>query len=288
MSVPIPPAEVAIDAELIGALLHEQHPDLAGLPLALAAEGWDNAMWRLGPELAVRIPRRSLGATLLAVEHRWLPELAGRLPVPVPAPVRVGGPGAGYPWSWGVVPWHRGEIAEARALGAAGVRALGAALHALHVAAPAPAPRNPFRGIPLAAREDPLPALQALHDGAAPRALTRVWRRALAAEAPGPPVWIHGDLHARNLLVAPGGGLAAVLDWGDLGAGDPAVDLSVMWTVLEPADHGTFCAGYGPVDGPLLARARGWALVFGVVFAGLAGDPGAVALGRRTLARLQG
>jgi aminoglycoside phosphotransferase (APT) family kinase protein len=187
-----------------------------------------------------------------------------------------------------VVPWYVGETAEARAVRVTGVRALGRALHALHVPAPSEAPRNPHRGPPLAAREDPLPALQALHDSGLPGALARTWHRALEADAPGLPVWIHGDLHPRNLLVAPDGGLAAILDWGDLGAGDPAVDLSLLWTVLDPADHGVFCAGYGSVEGPLLARARGWALVFGAIFAGLTGDPGAVAIGRRTLTRLQG
>lgn len=286
----IPPAEVRVDAALVRALLAEQHPDLAGEAVALAAEGWDNVMFRVGDGLAARLPRRQLGADLLAVEARWLPPLAERLGVPVPAPVRAGGPGCGYPWAWSIVPWHVGETADAHPLRPHGVRDFGRALRALHAPAPADAPVNPFRGVPLAARPDPLPALGALHAGAVPRPLQRVWRRALAAAPPGPPTWTHGDLHARNVLGAPDGGLVAVIDWGDLGAGDPAVDLSALWTVIHPADHTVFCSTYGPVDGPLLDRARGWALVFGTIFAGLDQDqdPDAVALGRRTLARLQG
>lgn len=137
-------------------------------------------------------------------------------------------------------------------------------------------------------RADPLPDLDALYDDdEVPAALPRVWARALDAEPQAWPVWTHGDLHARNIVIADDGGLGAVIDWGDLGAADPAVDLSVLWTVLDPALHSAFCAGYGPVDGALHARARGWALIFGVIFAGLADDPGAVTIGERTLLRLQ-
>lgn len=287
----IPDAEVGIDEDLVRALLRAQHPDLSELPLAAAPGGWDNAMWRLGDALAVRLPRREIGAICAHGEHVWLPELAPALGVPVPAPVRLGDPGEGYPWAWSIVPWLAGEPAEGRPLTAGGAQALGRALFALHVPAPPQAPVSPYRSVPLTEREDPLPALAVLSGGAVPRPLRRVWARALEAEAVAPAaqrVWIHGDLHARNLLVAAGGGLAGIIDWGDVGAGDPAVDLSAMWTVLDPAQHGPFCAGYGPVDGPLLARARGWALAFGAIFAALQDDPGAAALGRRTLARLQG
>lgn len=292
--MPVPPAELDIDEALVRGLLAAQHPDLAELPLTAAGYGWDNAMWRLGDELAVRIPRRQLGAELMDREQRWLPDLAPRLPTPVPAPMHLGRPSqevdadATYPWPWSVVPWFTGETADARPLGVEGTRALGSALHALHVRAPKDAPVNPFRGIPLSERPDPLPDLDALYDGAPPRGLGRVWRRALAAPDTGWRTWTHGDLHARNLLVAPGGRLAAIIDWGDLGVADPAVDLSALWTVLDPGLHGVFCSAYGPVEGTLLERARGWALVFAAIFASLDDDPGAVAIGRRTLERLQG
>lgn len=92
-----PPAETPIDEALVARLLAEQHPDLAGLPLRLAATGWDNATYRLGDDLAVRLPRIAAAAPLVANEQRWLPELAPRLPVPVPVPVRTGEPGQGYP-----------------------------------------------------------------------------------------------------------------------------------------------------------------------------------------------
>src|SRR5690349_9653047 len=108
MTANMPAAEVAIDEALVRALLRDQHPDLAELPLERVAFGWDNVVLRLGDELAVRVPRRQLAASFIEHEQRWLPELAPRLPLPVPAPVRVGRPALGYPWSWSVVPWMAG------------------------------------------------------------------------------------------------------------------------------------------------------------------------------------
>ncbi len=80
--------------------------------------------------------------------------------------------------------------------------------------------------------------------------------------------------------------MRAVIDWGDMAGGDPAVDLSVLWTLLDPSEHQAFCSAYGPVEGHLLVRARGWALVFGVIFAGRPEDEGAVRIGTGTLERL--
>ena len=132
-------ADVVVDAALVRALLHAQHPDLAGLPLADTAEGWDNHLFRLGDALAVRLPRRALAANLIVHEQRWLPLLAARLPLPIPVPVRTGHPGCGFPWSWSVVPWLDGTSAAVVPLPdpAANAVDLGQFLRALHQPAPA-------------------------------------------------------------------------------------------------------------------------------------------------------
>src|SRR5262245_50492455 len=100
-----PAAEVSVSAGLVRALLADQHPQYASLPIAFSGEGWDNFMFRLGDDLAVRLPRRGEAVDLLANEQRWLGELAARLPLPIPAPVAVGGPACGYPWRWSIIPW---------------------------------------------------------------------------------------------------------------------------------------------------------------------------------------
>ena len=135
---PTPPAEVDVSVSLVRELLAAQHPDLAGLPLQLLANGWDNVLFRLGSELVVRLPRRSLAAALVGHEQTWLPVLAPRLPLPIPAPVRVGQPALGYPWRWSVVPSFPGTTALEQLPGdlSAAATTLGRFLRALHTPAP--------------------------------------------------------------------------------------------------------------------------------------------------------
>ncbi|HEU5097552.1 MAG TPA: phosphotransferase [Roseiflexaceae bacterium] len=103
-----PVAEVEIDGAFIAGLLADQHPDLVHLPLREIDAGWDNAMFRLGDHLAVRLPRRAIAAPLIEHEQAWLPGLASQLTLPVPAPYRIGLPARGYPWRWSVLPWLDG------------------------------------------------------------------------------------------------------------------------------------------------------------------------------------
>jgi aminoglycoside phosphotransferase (APT) family kinase protein len=104
-----PAADLHVDAALVRALLREQHPDLAHLVPLKAAEGWDNAIFRLGDDLAVRLPRRAAAVQLIEHEQRWLPHLSSRLPVPVPEPLRTGVPGPTFGWTWSIVRWLPGE-----------------------------------------------------------------------------------------------------------------------------------------------------------------------------------
>jgi aminoglycoside phosphotransferase (APT) family kinase protein len=153
----MPAAEVSVSPALVRRLLEAQQPDLAHLPVRLMAYGWDNFMYRLGDELAVRLPRRAAAAGLIVHEQRWLPVVAPRLPLPVPAPVRAGRPALGYPWPWSIVPLLPGQLAarEPPADPARAAASLGRFLGALHVPAPPDAPANPLRGIPLAPRRSP-------------------------------------------------------------------------------------------------------------------------------------
>ena len=182
-------AEVTIEPSLVRALLHEQHPDLAQLALIDIGEGWDNKLFRLGDDLAVRLPRRAASAALIEQEQRWLPQLSPRLPLPVPVPLRIGRPGSGFPWSWSVVPWFVGESAlfappqDTSAM----VAALGQFLRALHQ--PAPDDANPWRGVPIATRttkvREHVRQLNGLVDGTA---VLSLWERVVSAPSwSGPP-----------------------------------------------------------------------------------------------------
>ncbi|HMQ35549.1 MAG TPA: aminoglycoside phosphotransferase family protein [Chloroflexaceae bacterium] len=286
-----PPAEVEVAPALVAGLLADQHPDLAGLSLAPVDAGWDNFIFRLGPALAVRLPRRAAAAPLIAHEQTWLPRLAGRLTLPAPVPLRVGAPGRGFPWGWSVVPWLSGAPADLREPDADQAPAFGAFLRALHGPAPADAPANPFRGVPLAARvpsaEERVGRLAGRTDLLTP-GLLGLWREAVAAPLDAPPTWLHGDLHPRNILVE-GGAISGVIDWGDLTAGDPATDLAAIWMLFgAPVARAAALAAYGPPSAATLLRARGWAILFGVMLldTGLADHPRHAAIGARALRRV--
>ena len=287
----MPAAEHEIDAGIVAGLLADQHPDLAGRPLRLVANGWDNVTFRLGDRLAVRLPRRAAASELIANEQRWLPVLGRELPVPVPVPVRVGGPGRGYPWAWSVVPWLAGrpwELAPPEHVDSAAV-GLGAFLAALHRPSPRDAPRNPFRGVPLAERSERLAAgLAALRDRVDRDRCTDLFLEAVSAgPAPDPPVWLHGDLHPLNVLVHDGR-LSAVIDFGDLCGGDRATDLAVAWMALPRRARDALRRAAGashPIDDETWLRARCWALVLAVAYlAGSDDEPVLAGIGHRTLA----
>ena len=288
----MPAAEVSVSPDLVRRLLAAQQPDLAHLPVRVMAYGWDNLMYRLGDELAVRLPRRAAAAGLIVHEQRWLPVVAPRLPLPVPVPVRAGRAALGYPWPWSVVPFLPGGLAarEPPADPADAAASLAGFLAALHTPAPPDAPANPHRGIPLAERAAVVTGNLSVLGGLVDRrAVTRAWRAALAAPVwGGAPVWLHGDLHPANILVHRGR-ISAVIDFGDITAGDPATDLSVAWMLLPAGCHRAFRDAYhaagGPADGGgIWARARGWALALSLAcLANSADNPLIAAMGRRTM-----
>ena len=285
-----PKAEVAIDAALVEALLHAQHPDLASLSIKPFASGWDNAMFRLGDQLCVRLPRREASAALLANEQRWLPALAKRLPLPISSPIRVGRAQANYPWSWSVLAWLPGVTADQSNLRADQGIALARFLKALHRPAPPQAPRNPYRGVPLqqraAAVEERMERMGRSTAFVGNR-IRSIWEQALAAPIDVDAAWIHGDLHARNVLVHDDG-LCGIIDWGDLCKGDCATDLAAIWMWLPNGESRAMAMSTYAGSTATWQRAKGWAVLFGLVLleTGLADNPPHAAMGEKILRNL--
>lgn len=275
----MPEADVDVTPGLVRLLLHEQHPDLADRSIVEVANGWDNVIYRLGDDLAVRLPRRALAAVLVEHEQRVLPWLAERVTIPIPAPVRVGHAGLGYPWSWNIVPWFDGSAACVSDVAEPTVEArrLGEFLAELHVTAPDDAPQNAYRGHFVGRNTavflerigevaDDLDALVA--DGAG--VARRRWAELTDVTAfAGDPMWIHGDLHTANVLVHDGR-ISAVIDFGDVCAGDPATDLAVAWMLFDESDRDVLRRAAGSasdaVDDAMWQRAEAWALHFAVVY----------------------
>jgi aminoglycoside phosphotransferase (APT) family kinase protein len=265
----MPAAEIEITVDLVHALVAEQHPDLADLELSLVANGWDNTIFRLGSTLAVRVPRRQAGADLVDHEHRWVPGMVERLPIPIAAPVRLGRPSNVYPWSWSICPWFDGEVAADVVLSkpSADAERLGAFVAALHQPAPAEAPFNANRGQPIAELRPRVVAnveLLGPQIDARP-VLERFERLAAVDEWTGRPLWLHGDLHSANLVVVDGA-ICAVLDFGDITSGDPAVDLAVAWMLFDEETRCVFRTAVGGVDDAMWGRAQAWALHFALLY----------------------
>jgi len=265
--------ELDIDESLVRRLLEGQFPEWRALPIEpVPSAGTDNAMYRLGDDMAVRLPRYAAATLGIDKEHEWLPKLAPHLPVDVPLPLAKGAPGEGYPWHWSVCRWLEGEtvtrdrVADPRDM-ATDVARFIAALHRIDSAGgPPPGPHNFGRGVPLAERDAATrTAIASLQETIDSGAALAAWEAALHAPAwDGPPVWIHGDLTPGNLL-ARRGRLSGVLDFGGLAVGDPACDLIVAWNLLS-ADTRKVLRAALSVDDATWERGRGWALSVAVIY----------------------
>jgi aminoglycoside phosphotransferase (APT) family kinase protein len=285
----MPAAEVEVAEDLLTQLLRQQHPDLAKLSVRRVANGWDNVVFRLGPNLAVRMPRRAAGVECLRNEVRWLPGLAAGLPLPVPQVLRNGVAGAGYPWPWAVCHWVPGRPSTQAPFRdpVAAAAALADFQRALHRPAPAQAPGNPVRGIALADRAEALGRARAMLPGVWNRNLDRLWELALAAPVhAGPRIWLHGDPHPGN-LVTRAGQLAGVIDFGDICAGDPATDLAVAWLAFPATAHGPLREHADELGPGTWLRAAGWSIALAMAIAANSADhPELARVSADALARL--
>jgi len=259
--------DVDVDVRLVRGLLAAQFPEWSRLPVEpVLLRGTDNALYRLGKDMVVRLPRTDATSARLEHEREWLPRLAPLLPLRVPRPLAAGKPAAGYPFTWSVYSWLEGEnatparIADPRRSAIDLARFIAALQRVDPTGGPPPGEVNSFRGEPLANRDEGVRvAIATLGTAVDADAVTAAWKAALAAgEWEGRPVWVHGDLDSRNLLVWDGT-LGAVLDFGCLAVGDPACDVMVAWKVLSAVTRDSFRQALS-VDDATWARGRGWAL----------------------------
>lgn len=291
-----PDAHPALTEEAVRAMLAAQHPDLAELALGERFDGWDMAMFRLGEDLALRMPRTTQALGSLEAEARWLEPLSEHWTFPLPRVVRKGEPQFDYPWPWSVVTWLPGDLAVNVPLSVNGGHAMGAALAQVHTPAPPEAPVNEEQSIPMAERAERVEAMIAtMADATGPEgeklnveAAHKIWDEAMAAPDPTELVWSHADLHGYN-VISNNGELGGIIDWGDMAACDRAVDLGFLFTLM-PADAvkaawDEYSRQTGELDDAVASRARGIGLFMGMGLA-LWDTPATSAMGLRAMKAL--
>ncbi len=255
-----------IDAHLVRTLIKDQFPAWAGLPIRpVKVQGWNNRTFRLGDTMSVRLPAAERYQAEVQKEQTWLPRLAPYLPLPVPNPLAKGEPAKGYPFAWSVLDWIPGETVSVHdpldldrlAVDAA---AFLKALQAIDASGgPVAGTHNFYRGGDLKTYDaETRASLQFLSKEVDKDAAAGVWAAALESGWTRPHVWIHGDYAPSNLL-AQDGRLCAVIDFGNMGVGDPACDLVLAWTLFSGSSRALFKEAL-PLDRATWARARGWAL----------------------------
>lgn len=288
--------EVETDVSLVQRLLKEQFPQWADLPIQpVPSAGTDNALYRLGTDLVVRLPRIDWAVDQVEKEHEWLPKLAQYLPLAIPEPLALGTPGHGYPWPWSVYRWLEGQNVASIAGLVDPVQAaldLATFIKALQqidtTGAPRPGSHELSRGKPLAPRDkDTREAIAKLDGMIDAGAALAIWETALQAPAwAREPVWFHGDLLPGNLLFEQGR-LHAVIDFGALAVGDPACDLTIAWGLFTGESRAAFRNALG-VDDTTWERGRGFALSQAAIFIPyyLETNPAGVAHAQHVLAEL--
>ena len=262
--------QVDSDAALVRRLLAAQYPQWAELSIErIPSSGTDNAIYRLGPDMVVRLPLIHWAVGQVEKEHTWLPQLAPLVPLAVPQPLAMGAPAEGYPWRWSVYRWIEGETAQPSRIPdlrqtAIDLAGFVAAVHALELP---DAPRSQ-RGVQLATKDAEIRgAIAAVRNEFDAGALTAAWDEAISApQWEGPAVLVHGDLSDGNLIMRDGR-LHAVIDFSCFGFGEPANDLDIAWDLFSGASRDAYRAVLG-ADDATWVRGRGWALtaVFGIPY----------------------
>lgn len=286
----MPHAEVEINAELVKQLLDTQAPQWANEEIFYLATGWDNEVYRLGTELAVRLPRRELGEAIGHNERRWLPQLAAETGLPIALPIFVGEPAPHYPFTFSICPYIPGRSAATvnRTVRDGYAEQFTRILYRLHQPVGASAPRSEFRGVPLAALDEKTRVQISALDAALQEPALALWEDAVsAAPHEGAPVWLHGDPHPHNTIIndsASQDAIVSLVDFGDLCTGDPASDLGMFWMHFSPAVILEAFERYGVEPGsPIWRRSRGWGLRFAMLTANLGPDDLLGAIGREAL-----
>lgn len=260
--------KIEITEGFVKNLIEEQFPQYAHLPVkTVPVQGWDNRTFRLGEEMLVRLPSAGKYMRQIKKEHKWLPKLASNLPLPIPVPLALGKPSKDYPWKWSIYKWLEGQSANSIEMDEETLQNVAAQLahflNKLHQFAPSEAPppglHNWWRAAHTSVYDaDTRVLIKKLGHVIDSKKALALWKKAIGSKWNKDPVWVHGDVASGNILVKDNN-LSAVIDFGCMGVGDPACDLTIAWTFFKNTSAEIFKKAIN-LDPDTWARARGWAL----------------------------
>lgn len=264
----IPPADFTITELVAKQILAEQYPALSHLPITALGSGWDNVVYKIGESHTLRMPRHQTGNELLQNEQKWLGVLGANLSLPIPAPIHIGKPSPDFPFVWSINPYFDGAALGDTVLADSQSAIFAQFLTQLQNIDPKGAPINPVRGGRLLYRAEVMMSRMknvALRSGDLMARALPLWEKALTAPIGTNDVWLHGDLHNFN-IVAKNNSITAIIDWGDMCAGDAATDLSAVFAIFEsPHVQNQIFQILGASEATII-RSKGWALMMGILF----------------------
>lgn len=252
-------AQWEVSEELARKLITTQFPQLADLAIQQLGYGWDNTVYLVGDDVVFRFPRRKVAIDLIQMEGMILPLLEAYMPLPYSKPLYVGeasleypAPFLGYAYLKGKFPM--GLTDEQRTLSVPILAQFLKRLHAFPIGlASENGIQHDHRNLTDIAlrKEKMLGFLTDLspHIREDDHLAIANYLDQLNIEPVQPRhIFLHGDLHFKNMLVDEQGLISGIIDWGDMNIGHPACDLNVVYSFIPPNARASFFAAYGDVD----------------------------------------
>ncbi|GHV45553.1 acetyltransferase [Spirochaetia bacterium] len=225
-----------INVEIVKNLIKKQFPEFKELPIfEFDSIGTVNSIFRLGNEHYIRFPKTKQYEDSILKEYRILPYISKHITLEIPQPIKLGNPCSLYPVHWAIYNWINGEpydnnkIADIQDIVSELANFINE-LHTISLLKDAPkAGRKPL----LELDKMTIDALNASKEEIKYTKIIKIWNNLVNTSVwNNKPVWIHADLLKPNILIKDNH-IAAIIDFGSAGIGDPAFDLIPAWAIFD-------------------------------------------------------
>ncbi|MDN4524605.1 phosphotransferase [Fictibacillus fluitans] len=252
-------AEYVVTPSLAELLIEAQFPQLTPVCVTELGKGFDNTVYSVNEQYVFRFPRRSIAVPLLKTENALLPQLARVLPIPIATPCFFGRPEPGlFPWLFTGYHLLPGRLPgnlpyEQRIRSAAALAIFLRELHSFPVeeALKMGVPFDDLDRLDVNLRKprllEFLEKIKAIGLYNEVDKLIQMVLHTSPHHTGAQTFLVHGDLHIRNMILNEDGIISGIIDWGDVHAGHPAVDLSIIYSFLPPEGRERFYYIYGEV-----------------------------------------